>query len=153
MKSLSLIFTIAVLHATCYAQIDDQKVILTLKTYYTEHAQLWETRTSDSVDVFDKKFEALQSQYCGIKLRTLAEKVVDRPGIDVMTDDQGIVTASINSMVITKEPNTKDIFIVTYDTFHDPNKRDILNRHVTLYIRVYKGVENYYMISINGTPQ
>jgi hypothetical protein len=153
MKFISLIFTIAVLHATCYAQIDYQKAISIIKTYYTEHARLLETRKLDSVDVFDKNFDALQSIYCSKKLRLLAEKVIDRPGIDVMTDDQGIVPASINSIAIIKEPQNKDTFIVTYDTVHDREKRNILSRHVTLYIRVYKAGEDYRILSVNGTPQ
>jgi len=155
MKFLGVIFTIYILHITCYGQIktDHQKAITMLKTYYNEHTKVWEYKDTESPDVFDKKLDALQLRYCTKKLRSFSQKVIADRGTDVLTNYMGIDITSIKTMTIVKYPVKKNIYIVSYDTFIMISSTEAQRQHVILHVGVVKAGNDYKIASVDGYPE
>lgn len=120
---------------------DNKEGIFTLKEFYTAYSKFrFRVEYIPSIDSLFKK-------YCTSRLQKDAKKYMQY-GHDLLTNDWGINSEDIQTLVIRKDISRDNRYIITYTTFLDNPDGILQKKDVVLYVTLIKEGKTYNIDSV-----
>lgn len=84
-----------------------------IKQFYKEYCKIWEEANLASSNQLDIKIDSLISQYCTNELKVKSLRWL-KDGHDLLTNDWGIKHNSLNKLIVDKNNNQENSYIISY---------------------------------------
>lgn len=119
-------------------QKEDQQIISIITDFYTAHEKLWDSDI-DPYKLLDK-LDSLQQRYCTTGFYGQLKRETKESGLDhdVFTNDYGADDQFLKTLLIKKEPQSKNLYVLTYSTKTEDPRMKVIKVNVTIYISILK---------------